>query len=173
MITALDIQLALWRDLQSANQLVMPNYTPKDWWECDVMSVTKAGFWTEFEIKLSVQDFRADRKKERRKSTGVENKHLALAQRIGCPNNFYYVVPSSIADKVVIPEWAGLMTAKWGEQDEYHDYSNVLFTSVRKKAPRLHLQKLNPEVLEHARGVCYWRMWSLKKHNRQREVRSC
>jgi outer membrane autotransporter protein len=41
----------------------MPNYTPKNWFECDVMAVTKAGYLEEYEIKLSASDFKADSKK--------------------------------------------------------------------------------------------------------------
>lgn len=62
-ITELDIQIALWKDLQSSRDLVMPNYTPKKWFECDVMAVTKAGYLEEYEIKLSASDFKADAKK--------------------------------------------------------------------------------------------------------------
>jgi len=62
MITARDIQRALIlpRYRQST---VMPNYTPRGWWECDVFELTKAEMFVEYEIKLSRADFRADRNK--------------------------------------------------------------------------------------------------------------
>jgi hypothetical protein len=40
--------------------ICVPNYTPKDWWECDVFELTPAGYFREYEIKMTVADFRAD-----------------------------------------------------------------------------------------------------------------
>ena len=39
---------------------VLPRITPEGWWECDMFSTTKAGFWTEHEIKVSKADFKND-----------------------------------------------------------------------------------------------------------------
>lgn len=43
---------------------VCPRYTPTRWWECDVFELTEAGFFREYEVKISRGDFAADRLKE-------------------------------------------------------------------------------------------------------------
>lgn len=178
-LRAFDIQCALWRDLSQASMLVMPNYTPASWWECDMMSVTKAGYWSEYEIKLSVADFKADAKKNRREGFRyckiakkvVEvpglSKHaeLALGSEKG-PSFFWYVIPKELKEKVTVPEWAGLklavsIPARPGSGLHAGSPARVsLYTE--KPAPRLHKAKLPDSILSHARGVCYWRFWNLK-----------
>ena len=63
-MTERDIQIAIWWAWGKAGHCCMPNYTPRDWWECDVFCVSKAGYFTEYEIKLTAQDFRADAQKQ-------------------------------------------------------------------------------------------------------------
>lgn len=55
---------------QLGHRWIMPNFTPKTWWECDIFSVNDNGMMYEHEIKLSVQDFRADFKKTRERWKG-------------------------------------------------------------------------------------------------------
>jgi hypothetical protein len=162
-----DIQQALWIALHKSNQLVLPNYTPRNWWECDMMSVSKAGYWSEFEIKLSVADFKADAKKStgggwkidrssgkpERVSGRFKHQELALASVDG-PSHFWFVLPEALCGKVEIPEWAGLQAAS--------DDSGRTRVWVKKSAPRLHNAKLSPEVVKHALGACYWRYWNLR-----------
>lgn len=173
------IQKALWQELRVPNQLVMPNYTPRNWWECDVMAVTKAGYWSEYEIKISVSDFKADAKKEARNSTrwdskqrkfvdvGTRSKHqaLSMASEHG-PSFFWFVVPASIEAKIEVPLWAGLKVAEVREAYT-HDrtgtqYPELVSLTIKKDAPRLHRHKLDSQIIEHARGVCYWRYWNLR-----------
>ena len=45
------------------NRLVLPNFTPNGWFECDIWVLTKSGYGREYEIKLTVSDFKADAKK--------------------------------------------------------------------------------------------------------------
>jgi hypothetical protein len=61
-MTASDIIRAVMRDRWERN-FVIPNYTPRHWFECDVFEVTRAGFFREYEVKLSRSDFFADRAK--------------------------------------------------------------------------------------------------------------
>lgn len=179
-MTALDIQQELWRELGGPNQLVMPNFRPRNWWECDVLSVSKAGYWSEFEIKISVSDFKADAKKERRHqdvyvpltmqwvNLGSKSKHELLASHSEHgPSFFWYVVPDSIADKIEVPEWAGLRVATFHPARKSGDYfcadqPERMSIVTRKKAPRLHKHKIDQGIVTHARGVCYWRYWNLK-----------
>jgi hypothetical protein len=166
-MTALDIQISLWNDLRTSRDLVMPNYTPVNWFECDLMSVTKAGYLEEHEIKLSVSDFNADRQKnsyERWKMDAGElvkygglNKHQALASGYEYgPSRFWFVIAAKLENKVVIPDCAGLKVAR------ISNYNSRVFLEEMKKAPKLHSHKVDNKVVEHAKSVCYWRYWNTK-----------
>ena len=61
-MTARDIQRRLLFDLYRTST-VIPNYTPRRWWECDVWEITKAGYFREYEIKVSRADLLGDLKR--------------------------------------------------------------------------------------------------------------
>lgn len=162
-ITALDIQIALWNELRTSRELIMHNYTPRKWFECDVMAVTKAGYLEEYEIKLSASDFKADTKKcfrdgyLRGERIGGKNKHQELQNKSpDGPSRFWFVVSHNIVDKIEIPEWAGLKVAY-----NFNKKGN-LYLKELKKAPKLHTNKIDDKIVEHAKSVCYWRYWNTK-----------
>lgn len=119
MPTERDIQVSLISRFWSGSQLLMPNYTPRDWWECDLFRVTKAGYFYEYEIKLSLSDFRADRKKTMsRYGRGMDGKwgyhkvaekHKALRERRAGPKCFYWVMPEGLVRPSEIEDWAGII----------------------------------------------------------------
>lgn len=162
-VNAYQIQLALMREC-FRRHLCCPNYTPSGWWECDVFEVTKAGCFYEYEIKLSVADFKADARKENRKwidgygedaKYDVTNKHDLLSKGDSRgPQRFFFVVPKELADQIVIPAWAGLITVRYYESAKSRFKASI---QTEKDAPRLHKQKVNPKVLEHVRGIFYYR----------------
>jgi hypothetical protein len=167
-MTEMELQVELWRDRGQTSALMMPNYQPKGWWECDVMAVSKAGVWSEFEIKVSMSDFRQDAKKSKRKNwRDLELKHELLASRSERgPSYFWYLVPKSIAEQVAkeLPEWAGLLCCEFVEWETWDGRkAGRYFIQAEVKAPRLHLKKIDQKVADHARGVCYWRLWSAKQ----------
>ena len=158
-MTERNIQLMLMRHYRSSWVCACPNYTPIGWWECDLWAVTKAGYAVEYEIKLTVSDFRADQKKGRnrwlhegRRYTGKtrEVKHEMIGDTNG-PTRFFYVVSSNIeaAVKDELPEWAGLIVA-----DEDH----WLICEV-VRAPRLHRTKINKREIRLAMTRMWYRYW--------------
>ncbi len=150
--------------------LLVPNYTPDGWYECDLFYVTAAGFMREYEIKLTVPDFQADFKKGdqvcewdssiRRFVQGRTTKHgrLAAGATQG-PRQFWYVVPRQLITAVDVPSYAGLLWVETG----------VSSPMVVKDAPILHSEKVRQPVLIHARGVCYYRMWNERIRNGKRQ----
>ena len=156
--TELEVQVALFNILQG-KKLVLPNFTPWKWWECDIFSLSNAGYYAEYEIKLSVSDFKADAKKCDRVRR-VKHENMRNPAMCG-PNNFYYVMPKEISDLVEIPEWAGLVTVISGE----NYFTKKPYTSARitKLAPRLHNKKCDSRIIEQAEKCIYWRMWSALK----------
>ena len=152
-MTERQIQVAIYRRFTSG--ILIPNWTPPKWWECDVARIMPSGRWHEYEIKLSKADFLADQRKLTTRGFGrnkfSEIKHLELdaASEKG-PNNFWYVMPESVADQVDIPKFAGLVIA--GE------HNGRTYVNVRKEAPLLHKAKAEFPVPEQ--NVFYYRMWS-------------
>lgn len=160
-----DIQCALFVSLQSASTLVMPNFSPPNWWENDVLAVTKSGYWIEHEIKVTKSDFNDDSKKVKELRdrdngwrTGIsKNKHDLLKEGANFgPNNFYFVIHEKLEGQVEIPDWAGVKIAQQGK--------SRVFISILKKAPRLHSEKtITQEMINSAMRSCYFRMWAYKE----------
>jgi hypothetical protein len=138
---------------QRKHKFICPNYTPAKWWECDVFSVTEAGLMVEHEIKVTVADFRADAKKGLPQWKGSEKKHDRLAARdpLG-PSRFYYATPEGLITAEDCPEWAGLVFISPTRVNPYEV----------KPAPILHREKVAPAVLDHVKGIFYWRYWNLR-----------
>ena len=112
---------------------VLPNLYINGW-EADVAALGRSGYLSEYEIKVSRSDFRADFKKEA--------KHEQLVTRsTRCPNYFYYVCPRGMLLPTEVPEYAGLI---------HIDRLGGLRTI--KKAPLLHKAKLPEKTVRR-----YWR----------------
>ena len=92
--------------------------------EQDVLSILKSGYISEFEVKVSRSDFKADAKK--RKWFFFENR---IERSI--PNYFYYVCPEGLINTDEIQDYAGLI------------YVNEDSIEVIKKAKILHRFKHN------------------------------
>lgn len=138
-----EIQQVLFNHFQSRSVIVIPNYTPLYWYECDFFQVTGAWYWVEFEIKISIADFHADFKKR--------EKHKALREGNSAgPRRFWYVVTEEMAERVQaeLPAYAGLMVV----------YPNGLVKAVAAAhcLPSLVLKKENlPDLSKRF----YWRFW--------------
>lgn len=159
------------RDNRWLRSTIMPNFTPVGWWENDVFEITGAGYWIEYEIKVSRGDFFADAKKynteypegfqwdpvKKEYPKGVQRtKHERLADGdIKGPNRFYFLVPKGLVKPEEIPAWAGLIYAYKNEADDRY----IRFDQV-VKAPLIHKSKLD-ENHKHRSGVlkcCYGRL---------------
>jgi hypothetical protein len=151
---------------------MLANYTPGKWWECDIFEITDAGYFREYEVKVSRGDFLADAKKAReiwgstaRWTPGakptLENKHSLLAARCDrAPVQFWFCVSKGLVTLAEVPEWAGLIEVEEINGEDWRTSQRVTYHRVNetKKAPRLHSAKLEGSRREHARWICYWRM---------------
>jgi len=170
--TERDIQRMIWLANHQRFMVLMPNYTPLGWWECDLFGVTKAGYFHEFEIKLTVADFRKDAKKKRSDSwQWIDNvkqtiagtkKHEVIGQAIG-PSRFWYVTPAGLVDGSEVPEWAGLQTFKPSHPGS--TYSGYIRTV--KQAPQIHKTKISDSIVNHSFSVCYHRYWNERNRHDQ------
>lgn len=108
-------------------------------WESDYLSVNENDYIYEFEIKVSLDDFKKDSLKK--------EKHILLESKEfprKMPNKFFYACPRGILPSISIPSYAGLV--------EIGITSSGLQAEVIKMAPFLHreniLKDLEPIFLD-------------------------
>ena len=149
--TEKDIQLALWRKFINS-VAVVPNAMFYHW-ESDLLVVSRSMYVTEYEIKISVSDFRADAKKERAELIQMEYYRPGWdfggdPIKVGRPNRFYYVMPEDIAFKITVPDWAGLMVLR-----------KPRYLSEVKRPKRLHNEKIEHEQVTNLIRKMQYRFW--------------
>jgi hypothetical protein len=155
-----------------ARGFIIPRFTPAGWWETDAFFITKAGYWVEFEVKLTRGDFKADAQKTQNvRGTGrwepdpsrpghqhyvhdQERKHDLMAQTDRGPCQFFYVCPEQLVTLAELPAWAGLICffEVSGRNPPYN-----LGTRVVLPAPRRHKLKADPSIRAQALTSIYWR----------------
>ena len=144
-MTEFDIQLALFQHFQPFNgRIVVPNIST-GYGEADFLSMTKAGYVTEFEIKVSRSDFAADKNKRGKHhayKTVFNNKPFTWWDGIkrpknGIPNYFVYVVPDYFnIDTLKVPEYAGLWIM---DSRDISHYSHGF--KCKRIPPKIHKEK--------------------------------
>lgn len=92
--------------------------------EADVVSILKSGYVSEYEVKISRSDFKADSKK-------AKWKFYDAKVETGIPNYFYYACPKGLINKDEIQDFAGLI------------YVHENYCEVIKKAKIIHRYKHN------------------------------
>jgi len=108
-----DIQQSICKvEIQKGN-LVAENFNYFFAGELDVVSVNKSGYVSEFEVKISRPDFRADAKK--RKWYFYENYQALLNPNPYSPNYFTYVCPTGLIQETDIKPYQGLIWFSEGE----------------------------------------------------------
>ena len=151
----------LYWDMAGQSAIVYPNFTPVNWWECDIFRVTSAGYFYEYEIKRTVADFRADRQKREYnwEERTYRSKHMALTQRdTRGPSRFFYVVPAELTVRVEeeLPEWSGLI-----ECAPVHGRVDLVTIRVVRKALCLHRVKISRARVRQAERSAVARYWDL------------
>ena len=151
------IQYAMYAELIGrGHRAVMPNVS-WSWlyWEADLISVTKADYWHEYEIKCSKSDFLRDFEKP---------KHRMFSQRMTgsgrIPNYFWYVAPIK-AIPLCIPDYAGLILAT-DVDDKYGLRTEVEYV---KKPALLHCSKLITEGYTSMLRSVMFKYWDMVKIN--------
>lgn len=110
--------------------------------EADVLSILKSGYISEFEVKISRSDFKADAKKDKWK-------HYELRIEKNIPNYFQYVCPKGLIHPSEVQDFAGLI---YVSEDSYevikrpkiihrhkHELNRILKKMCRMKSERKYL----------------------------------
>lgn len=128
-------------------------------WESDLISVTKAGYVHEYEIKCTRSDYAADFEKSRRKiyrDKESETRHEWLTRPhngVHKPNYFWFVMPDGMVPVDEIPEHCGVLYC-------VKKYGRIRLEEGRN-APRLHTEKMPKEkYVEIGRKMMY-RFWKM------------
>lgn len=88
------------------SDLIIPNFYISSWYEMDVFKMTKSGYVTEFEIKISRADYFNDFKKGNDSS---KSKHEKIKNGERICNYFTFVFPKGLIKKEEIPVYCGAM----------------------------------------------------------------
>jgi len=102
-------------------------------WESDILFLSKSGYWTEIEIKVSRSDFKADLKNKVGKHWLLSDPDNKLK-----PNQFFYAAPRGLIHPDEVPEYAGLLTVS----------DRCFGADMQKPAPWLHRRKIDPNELD-------------------------
>ncbi len=106
--------------------------------ECDVLSISKADYIYEYEIKISRADFKKDFTKQ--KHTNILNENYTKTKKgeviYLLPNYFNYVTPRGLVSIDEVPEYAGLIYINDDQSFE-----------IIKKPKLLHKTKANNEFI--------------------------
>ena len=155
-MTERDAQILVWRwnINHSTNFLcILPNSGILGH-EADVVKIMPSGRTTEFEIKCSLADLRADAKKKwkletiRRSMTGQETAWPV-------PNYFFYVIEHEWIAKVAIPDWAGILVYST-------DHTRVV---LHRPATLLHKGKIGEKEHRKLLRSMSWKLWNTKIGN--------
>lgn len=138
--------------------------------EADLISVTKARYVHEVEIKRSREDFRRDFRQKEDKHKALEQGYRRVREWRSRPdetivyaNYFWFAWPEGLVNEDQIPEYAGLLEVKDNArvvESRYIDRQARPPTVMEtKKAPRLNTEKIDDDAFMYiARGLSarYW-----------------
>lgn len=132
----------------NAYDILIPNFYYGNY-EMDLFKLSHpANYITEYEIKISKSDFKADFKKGKEYIRHPElnhTKHDLMASGKCKQNKFFFVVPEGLIKKEDVPPYAGLM---------YHKKSG--FIEIVKPAPFIHKIKPGDEIYKQlSRSLCF------------------
>lgn len=147
---------------------VFPN-TFFDAFEADILEITKAGYATEYEVKISRSDFFNDAKKKRDfyKGRAVSMNKFDILKNGERVNYFYYLVPKGLISPEEVPEFAGLTYVEISEVGYYsrekgHYTKPKLFTNTVKAAPKLSKDKFPVDRMMKCLESTYYRFHSMR-----------
>lgn len=140
-ITAGHILYALARHFDWFQNRMMPEWEI-DGGQADLLFISRAGYATEIEIKISLSDWNHDRDKKKWNSA---RPHVA---------RFFYAVPEHLADK--IPDWIDPAVGVLAVRVNRYGYAAV--RTVRE-ARRARATKIDQQEFLRMYEACYYRFW--------------
>lgn len=165
-LTEQDIQILLHRHINSG--FCTPNSMVYGW-ESDLLHVRRSLWVTEYEIKLTTRDFRADSKKtysffnpEAENIYVLSKYDLLMDATRSRPNRMIYVCPQGVIPVEELPGFCGLIEVRpWGGPpwETLRDFECVTV----KKSKVLHKDKIQVGDLYQIASSLEHRYWSVKR----------
>jgi len=145
-----EIELAVARKFNTRVNLIVPNVF---WglgfnYELDLMIVTPAHYAYEVEIKISISDLKAEKKKQ---LWAHHDKRI---------KGLYFAIPDDLKEKAIplIDKNAGILTV-------YGDcFAGLHCNILRKPTINNSARKLNDPEIDKLYKLCTMRVWNLKEH---------
>jgi hypothetical protein len=127
--------------------------------EIDMLIVTKSGYASEIEIKISKSDLKHDMKKKWAHNNFIDNPRI---------KTITFAMPESMVGCVeLVPEYAGIALVKWNEEwTNIHGGTCPAHYSVEiYKKPRINhdARKLSADEIKHLYVLSAMRIWSYKQ----------
>lgn len=152
--TEIDIQRRVYWVIGTRREYCIANIYVYGRNESDLLTVTKAGYVDEIEVKVTRSDFHKDKSKHRHEAYLTLPAWRYTEQGPVCwlhglahyPNRFWYAVPENLVTPEEVPEYAGL----------YYVTDDGRVYAV-KKAPQLHEAKAGPFVVRKILRAAYFR----------------
>jgi len=141
----------------NAGRMIFALATHFPWWEhklvteleidggrADLVLVSKAGYATEIEIKVSRGDWRNDRDKLKWMAHGWTRPHVS---------RFFYAVPEQLANQIPVwvPKDAGILVVRAGSGRDH--------VREQRAARRFAARKLSDAQLTQIERAFYYRFW--------------
>lgn len=114
-------------------------------WESDLLAISKTNYATEYEVKISRNDFKADFKKDK-KHQFISDAFKYKFSSYELPNYFYYATPPGLLNKSEIPPYAGLIEVGIG-------------VSYVKRAPVIHKLEVESDFTLKLLKKTYYKYW--------------
>ena len=115
-MTTIEAEIRIMEMFGVRQNLIVPNVTTFSGlvdFETDMLIISKSGYATGVEIKVSLSDLRADKRKKHISKLGTEqfNEITPRFQYFNKLKTFYYAVPTELIGKALIqiPEFAGVI----------------------------------------------------------------
>lgn len=147
--------VARWAPYDYTRQFVaVPNTTGFSFWEADLLVVSHAGYMTEVEVKVSMSDWKVDKKKA--------YKFSRLHASGGRTKYFFYAAPKELAarwQEVGIPDWAGVLAVS--EREDSHGHKSMHTEVLRPAKARPGHRKLTIEEMAKLARLGALRIWDL------------
>ena len=130
--------------------------------ECDVFTLNRRLYTTEYEIKISKSDFNRDFEKTstkwRNRGKGYHGKHDQVLNGKRT-NRFYFVLPKDM--KVEIPKYAGVI--------RFSMCGDEMIFNREKMAPLLHKKHVDNKMIKHCLSKTNWKYYSCFFNNDRKE----
>lgn len=156
-LTALMLEVACASKFNYRQNLIIPNAS----WglgihECDLLVVSKSGYCTEIEIKISKQDLIRDFAKPH------GHKHELI-------RSMYYCVPEELREVAleIVPKDKGVLVCYRSKTYKDH-FTNIV--TARNASIRKDARKLTPSEREKAFHLAAMRLWTLKETRLKNEL---